>query len=79
MRRNGQAEGTVRTDIDPVAVGNGVGALVLAVLMSVTQIGREASGVLTGRGRGVRGCADLARYPADRSGLDPAPGPFGPS
>ena len=39
MLRNGQAAGTVRVDIDPAAVGNGVIALMLAVLMSVTQIG----------------------------------------
>lgn len=32
-----------RTDIDPAAVGNGVVALMLAVLMSVTQIGWEAA------------------------------------
>jgi AcrR family transcriptional regulator len=43
MLRNGQAEGTVRVDIDPAAVGNGVIALLLAVLMSVTQIGTEAA------------------------------------
>lgn len=43
MLRNGQAAGTVRVDIDPAAVGNGVIALMLAVLMSVTQIGTEAA------------------------------------
>ena len=43
MLRNGQAEGTVRVDIDAAAVGNGVIALMLAVLMSVTQIGTEAA------------------------------------
>lgn len=43
MLRNGQAGGTVRVDIDPAAVGNGVIALMLAVLMSVTQIGTEAA------------------------------------
>ena len=43
MLRHGQAEGTVRADIDAAAVGNGVIALMLAVLMSVTQIGTEAA------------------------------------
>jgi AcrR family transcriptional regulator len=43
LLRTGQAAGTVRTDIDPAAVGNGVIALLLAVLMSVTQIGSEAA------------------------------------
>ena len=33
----------MRVDIDPAAVGNGVIALMLAVLMSVTQIGTEAA------------------------------------
>jgi len=41
--RTGQAAGTVRPDIDPSAVGNGIIALMLAVLMSATQIGGEAA------------------------------------
>ncbi len=43
LLRTGQAAGTVRPDIDPVAVGNGIIALMLAVLMSVTQLGNEAA------------------------------------
>jgi AcrR family transcriptional regulator len=43
LLRTGQAAGTVRADIDPVAVGNGIIALMLAVLMSVTQLGSEAA------------------------------------
>ena len=43
MLRTGQAAGTVRADIDPTAVGNGIIALMLAVLMSVTQIGSQAA------------------------------------
>jgi AcrR family transcriptional regulator len=43
LLRSGQAAGTVRTDIDPGAVGNGIIALLLAVLMSVTQIGSQAA------------------------------------
>jgi hypothetical protein len=41
--RAGQAAGTVRPDIDPAAVGNGVVALLLSVLMSVTQLGSQAT------------------------------------
>ncbi len=43
MLRTGQAAGTVRTDINPEAVGNGIIALMLAVLMSVTQVGNQAA------------------------------------
>jgi AcrR family transcriptional regulator len=41
--RTGQASGVVRPDIDPVLVGNGLVALMLSVLMSVTQLGRETA------------------------------------
>jgi len=37
--RNEQVEGSVRGDIDPVAVGNGIVAILLSLLMSVVQIG----------------------------------------
>jgi AcrR family transcriptional regulator len=43
LLRTGQAAGTVRPDIDPVAIGNGVIALMLSVLMSVTQLGSETA------------------------------------
>jgi len=43
LLRTGQAAGTVRPDIDPVAVGNGVVALMLSILMSVTQLGSQAA------------------------------------
>jgi AcrR family transcriptional regulator len=43
LLRTGQAAGTVRADIDPAAIGNGIVALMLAVLMSVTQLGSEAA------------------------------------
>ncbi len=39
LLRTGQAEGTVRPDIDPAAIV----ALMLSVLMSVTQLGSEAA------------------------------------
>ena len=43
LLRTGQAAGMVRPDIDPVSVGNGVIALMLSVLMSVTQLGPQAA------------------------------------
>ncbi len=41
--REEQLAGTVRPDIDPVAVGNGIVAIVLSLVMSVLQIGTEAT------------------------------------
>jgi AcrR family transcriptional regulator len=43
LLRAGQADGTVRPDIDPAAVANGIIALMLSVLMSVTQLGSETT------------------------------------
>lgn len=43
LLRSGQAASTVRSDIDPVVVGNGIIALMLSVLMSVTQLGSQAA------------------------------------
>lgn len=40
--RSEQAAGAVRSDIDPVAVANGVVAIVLSLLMAVVQVGRNA-------------------------------------
>lgn len=42
--RTEQLAGTVRPDIDPVAVGNGVVAIMLSLLMSMVQLGTEAAG-----------------------------------
>ena len=39
-----QVAGTVRADIDPVAIGNGIVAIMLSLLMSVVQLGTEAAG-----------------------------------
>lgn len=39
----GQFEGKVRADIDPVAVGQGMVAIVLSLLMSVVQLGPEVA------------------------------------
>ena len=41
--RTEQAVGTVRPDIDPVAIGNGVVSIVLSLLMSVVQVGANAA------------------------------------
>jgi AcrR family transcriptional regulator len=41
--RTAQAAGMVRPDIDPAAVANGIVALMLSVLMSVTQLGGQAA------------------------------------
>lgn len=38
-----QLSGRVRADIDPMAVGNGVVAIMLSLLMSVVQLGRGAA------------------------------------
>jgi AcrR family transcriptional regulator len=43
LLRAGQAAGTVRTDIDPAVVGPGIVALMLSILMSVTQLGSQAA------------------------------------
>ncbi|MEY2449571.1 MAG: hypothetical protein QOH79_3047, partial [Acidimicrobiaceae bacterium] len=39
-----QLAGTVRPDIDPVAIANGIVAIMLSLLMSVVQLGPEAAG-----------------------------------
>src|SRR4051812_5647179 len=39
-----QTAGTVRADIDPVVIGNGMVAIMLSLLMSVVQLGTEAAG-----------------------------------
>jgi AcrR family transcriptional regulator len=41
--RKDQLTGTVRPDIDPQAVGNGLVAITLSLLMSVVQLGTEAT------------------------------------
>ena len=39
-----QQAGTVRPDIDPVTIGNGVVSIMLSLLMSVVQLGPQAAG-----------------------------------
>ena len=48
LLRAGQAAGTVRPDIDPAVVGPGIVALMLSVLMSVTQLGSQAAVTYSG-------------------------------
>jgi len=38
--RAGQLDGSVRADIDPTAMGNGIVSVMLSLLMSVVQVGR---------------------------------------
>ncbi len=40
--RAGQLDGSVRPDIDPVAIANGQAAILLSLLMSIVQIGGNA-------------------------------------
>ena len=46
--RTEQAAGTVRTDIDAVSVANGIVSICLSLLMSVVQIGTNATSVYAG-------------------------------
>jgi AcrR family transcriptional regulator len=39
----GQLAGTVRTDIDPTIVGNGIVSILLSLLMSVVQVGGDVA------------------------------------
>jgi AcrR family transcriptional regulator len=41
--RKEQLEGSVRPDIDPVVIANGIVALMLSLLMSVVQVGGDAA------------------------------------
>ncbi|MGZ4683223.1 MAG: TetR/AcrR family transcriptional regulator [Acidimicrobiales bacterium] len=41
--RSGQLEGTVRTDIDPVTIGNGIVSILLSLLMSIVQVGGDVA------------------------------------
>jgi len=41
--RSEQVAGTVRSDIDPVTIGNGVVSIMLSLLMSVVQVGPNAA------------------------------------
>ncbi len=41
--RQGQLDGTVRRDIDPTSIGNGLVAVVLSLLMSLVQLGTDTA------------------------------------
>jgi AcrR family transcriptional regulator len=70
LLRAGQAMGTVRPDIDPAAVANGIIALMLSVLMSVTQLGSETAVAYSHDVTAVFEAALVA--PTPPSGLPPA-------
>jgi AcrR family transcriptional regulator len=61
--RTEQAAGTVRTDIDPSSVGNGVVSIVLSLLMSVVQVGPNAA---VAYGADVASVLEAALTPARR-------------
>jgi AcrR family transcriptional regulator len=65
--RTDQLAGTVRPDIDPVAVGNGIVAIVLSLLMSLLQVG---SGAAVAYGADVAAVFEAA-LAVPRSPLDP--------
>ena len=43
LLRSGQAHGSVRPDIDPAVIGNGIISIMLALLMAVTQLGNQTA------------------------------------
>lgn len=43
LLRAGQRDGSVRADIDPVSMGNGIVSVMLSLLMSVVQVGRNVA------------------------------------
>ena len=43
--RNGQADGTVRTDIEPELMAAGLEAVVIALLMSLLQVGNRVDSI----------------------------------
>jgi AcrR family transcriptional regulator len=63
-----QLAGTVRPDIDPVAVGHGVVAIVLSLLMSVVQLGSDAAAPYT---QDVASVFEAALGPLHRPGPPP--------
>ena len=59
-----QVTGSVRSDIDPAAVANGLVTIVLSLLMSVVQLG---SGAIAAYGRDVTAVFEAALDPPDQS------------
>ena len=57
-----QLAGTVRSDIDPTVVGNGLVIILLSLLMSIVQLGTDVAGPYTGDVRAVFAAA-LDRAP----------------
>ncbi len=63
--RGEQISGSVRTDIDPVVIANGVVAIILSLLMSVVQVGSSAANTYASDVAAVFEAA-LARTPPPR-------------
>jgi hypothetical protein len=64
--RSEQLAGSVRSDIDPVRIGNGVVAIMLSLLMSVVQVGSTAATAYASDVAAVFEAA-LARTPGSRT------------
>ena len=62
--RTEQLAGTVRNDIDPAVIGNGVVAVMLSLLMSVVQLGRAAAAPYS---MDVAAVFEAALRPVDRA------------
>jgi len=67
--RTEQLAGSVRPDIDPVVIANGVVAIILSLLMSVVQVGNNAANTYASDVAAVFEAA-LARTPPPRTGRD---------
>jgi AcrR family transcriptional regulator len=68
--RGEQRAGTVRSDIDPVTIANGVVAIILSLLMSVVQLGPAAAGAYANDVAAVFEAA-LDRTPPPRAATTP--------
>jgi AcrR family transcriptional regulator len=69
--RSDQLSGTVRSDIDPASLGNGIVSMVLSLLMSVVQLGREAAAPYA---TDVASVFEAALSPVQRPGVSHPPG-----
>jgi tetrahydromethanopterin S-methyltransferase subunit C len=66
--RTEQLEGTVRPDIDPLTVANGIVAIMLSLLMSLVQIGGDAATLYGDEIAAVLEAAIRTTPPASRGG-----------
>ena len=68
--RADQVTGAVRSDIDPVAIANGVITIILSLLMSLVQLGENAAAAYAGDVAAVFEAA-LSRIPPTPTATDP--------